>query len=150
MPTLGTLRYGPILYCVLTTHTFGVESQFNVLNKAVERLGKGHMFWEGHKYLRNLHLTFVLCYMWRFRKILWPSQNIWTLICGKFNNPSKGEKYVEILQYFSEFITSILFNNAYSWPTVLSGFFWISRQELLRRAGHWKVIQKKPFKVSTD
>ena len=35
------------------------------------RLGKVHIFWEGHKILRNIHLT--------FRKILWPSQNIWTL-----------------------------------------------------------------------
>ena len=43
-----------------------------------------HIFWEGHKILRNLHLTFVLCSVtqskvrWRFRKILWLSQNIWT------------------------------------------------------------------------
>ena len=40
-----------------------------------------HTLWEGNKILRNLHLTFVLCSArWRFRKILWPSQNIWTLI----------------------------------------------------------------------
>ena len=38
---------------------------------------KVHIFWEGHKILRNLHLTFD---WWRFPKILWPSQNIWTLI----------------------------------------------------------------------
>ena len=45
---------------------------------------KVHTFWEGHKILRNLNLTF--CPMqsqskvrWRFRKILLPSQNIWTL-----------------------------------------------------------------------
>ena len=47
---------------------------------------KVHIFWEGHKILRNLHLTFVLCsasqkyVRWRFPKILWPSQNIWTLL----------------------------------------------------------------------
>ena len=45
---------------------------------------KVHIFWEGHKIFRNLHLTFVLCsaskkVRWRFCKILWPSQNIWTL-----------------------------------------------------------------------
>ena len=40
---------------------------------------KVHIFWEGQKSLRNLHLTFVLCSArWRFRKILWPSQKIWT------------------------------------------------------------------------
>ena len=44
-----------------------------------------YVFWEGHKILRNLHLTFDWHYIsrtkvrWRFRKILWPSQNIWTL-----------------------------------------------------------------------
>ena len=46
---------------------------------------KVHIFWEGHKILQNLHLTFDWHYIfrtkvrWRFRKILWPSQNIWTL-----------------------------------------------------------------------
>ena len=44
---------------------------------------KVHIFWESHKILRNLHLTFVL---WSAVKskvevhnILWPSLNIWTL-----------------------------------------------------------------------
>mgnify|MGYP007023072589 CR=1 FL=1 len=47
---------------------------------------KVRIFWEGHNILLNLHLTFVyLQYRqtkvrWRFRKILRPSQNIWTLI----------------------------------------------------------------------
>ena len=44
--------------------------------------GKVHIFWEGHKILRNLHLTFVQCQSkvrWRYRKILWPFQNIWAL-----------------------------------------------------------------------
>ena len=44
---------------------------------------KIHIFWEGRTILRNLHLTFDWHYItkvkWRFRKILWPSQNIWTL-----------------------------------------------------------------------
>ena len=44
---------------------------------------KVRIFWEGLKILRNLHLTFDLCsasqIRLRFRKILWPSQNIWTL-----------------------------------------------------------------------
>ena len=46
---------------------------------------KVHIFWEGRKVLRNLHLTFDWHYLhrtkerWGFRKILWPSQNIWTL-----------------------------------------------------------------------
>ena len=47
---------------------------------------KVHIFWEGHKILRNLYLTFdYSTYIqskvrWRFCKIMWPSQNIWTLI----------------------------------------------------------------------
>ena len=60
---------------------------------------KVHIFWEGHKILRNLHLAFVPCkYLvqdqskvrWRFRKILLPSQNIWTL--------SKAMKFVDKIQ----------------------------------------------------
>ena len=35
---------------------------------------KVHIFWEGHKILQNLHRGFILC-----SKILWPSQNMWTL-----------------------------------------------------------------------
>ena len=47
---------------------------------------KVHMFWEGHKLLRNLHLTLECMYCSQkkgedFAKILWPSQNIWTLKC---------------------------------------------------------------------
>ena len=48
---------------------------------------KVHIFWEGHITLQNLYITFFLCSVqcqsnvrWRFRKILWPSQNIWTLL----------------------------------------------------------------------
>ena len=46
---------------------------------------KVHIFWEGHKILWNLQHRFVVCstyqsnLWWRFRKNLWPSQNIWTL-----------------------------------------------------------------------
>ena len=45
---------------------------------------KVHIFWEGHKFLRNLHGRFVLCsngsnLRWRFHKTVLPSQNIWTL-----------------------------------------------------------------------
>ena len=46
---------------------------------------KVHIFWEGHKILQNLPLTFdCSTYLQskvrgRFRKILWPSQNVWTL-----------------------------------------------------------------------
>ena len=45
---------------------------------------KVHIFWEGHKYLRNLHRRFDCYYTgsnlrWRFLKYSWPSQNIWTL-----------------------------------------------------------------------
>ena len=43
-----------------------------------------HIFWEGHKNLRNLHQlfvlsTYVLQYWWRFCKIFWPSHCIWYL-----------------------------------------------------------------------
>ena len=53
-----------------------------------ELSSKVHIFWEGHKLLRNLHRRFVLCgngsnLRWRFRKIFWPSQNMWTLTVPK-------------------------------------------------------------------
>ena len=44
---------------------------------------KVHIFWEGHKILRNLPLTFDCRYgsqnIGKILQILWPSQNIWTL-----------------------------------------------------------------------
>ena len=47
-------------------------------------LDKVHIFWEGHKILRNLHQLFDWQYIGQiigrdFVKFLWPSQNIWTL-----------------------------------------------------------------------
>ena len=39
---------------------------------------KVHIFWEGHKILQNLQYIQSKV-RGRFRKILWPSQNIWTL-----------------------------------------------------------------------
>ena len=51
-------------------------------------VSKVHIFWEGHKILRNLPLTFDGMYCSQklgedFAKFLWPSQNIWTLMFNK-------------------------------------------------------------------
>ena len=60
--------------------------------------GKVYIFWEGHKILRNLRLTFDYSkyiqskVMWRFRKILWPSQNIWTLQKDKNQRKARQRK----------------------------------------------------------
>ena len=53
-------------------------------------LSKVHIFWEGHNILQNFHylnfhLAFDSTYLqikvrWRFRKMLWPSQNVWILL----------------------------------------------------------------------
>ena len=57
----------------------------SIPNKAKEKkMFKVHIFWEGNKFLRNLHSRFVLCsnsqiYGRDFAKFLSPSQNIWTL-----------------------------------------------------------------------
>ena len=51
---------------------------------------KIHIFWKGHNILRNIHCKFDWHYIsrtnlrWRFCKVLWPSQNIWTLKTPKF------------------------------------------------------------------
>ena len=61
------------------------SGDFNDLEKPLSGIlnSKVHTFWEGRKILRNLLNRFVLCSASQiysgFRKILWPSQNIWTL-----------------------------------------------------------------------
>ena len=66
---------------------------------------KVHIFWEGHKILRNLRQLFVLCTAtqsnnwWRFRKILGPSQNIWTLFSISSHLPKRNE--INACQLFS-------------------------------------------------
>ena len=63
-------------------------------------VSKVHIFWEGHKSLQNLHLTFdwhsigQKYLRWRFRKILWPSQNIWTL---RSNLDSESDADIELI-----------------------------------------------------
>ena len=53
--------------------------------------------------MRNLHLTFDWHYLhtikvrWRFRKIMWLSQNIWTLI--KFKFPESGFGLIELVKF---------------------------------------------------
>ena len=49
---------------------------------------KVHIFWEGHKILRNVPLTFEYSTYGQklgedFAKFLWPSQDIWTLILSR-------------------------------------------------------------------
>ena len=60
-----------------------VESKKSSKQLSKNSVVKVHIFWEGHKILQNLHLTstsyVVTVKRWRFRIILWPSQNIWTL-----------------------------------------------------------------------
>ena len=64
----------------------------NFLISVIKIFCKIYIFWEGHKILRNL-LQFWLALnrtkvRWRFRKILWPSQIMWTLFVMIFCNPS--------------------------------------------------------------
>ena len=46
---------------------------------------KVEVFWEGNKVLQNHHFRFEVYHIqsnlgWRFRKNLWPSQNVWILM----------------------------------------------------------------------
>ena len=67
---------------------------------------KVRIFWEGHKILQNLHLTFDCGYVlqskvrWRFRKILWPSQNIWTTSL-KLVKVSFSTKSIDFQKYYA-------------------------------------------------
>ena len=71
---------------------------------------KVHIFWEGHKFLQNLHRRFVLCsngqiYGGDFRKILWPSQNKWTLnykYSFRENFDNFRRKLTELTLHFSD------------------------------------------------
>ena len=89
-----------------------------IKNQEIKNLiKKVNIFWEGHNILWNLHLTFdysiytiqskvrwrcgllriyelynaITKVRWRFRKILWPSQNIWTLAIGFSMENGKSE-----------------------------------------------------------
>ena len=79
---------------------------------------KVHIFWEGRKNLRNLHLTFDCIYCsqkvkGRFRKILWPSQNILTLNvkflghCIWTTNRVEIPTYIEIVKVVASKILCI-------------------------------------------
>ena len=76
-------KYGPCKRSM----TIILKFEKTKLNLALRNtfLIKVHIFLKGHKILQNLHLTFVWHYIdktkvrWKFRKILWPPQNIWTL-----------------------------------------------------------------------
>ena len=67
-------------------HSINVTQEIDKSASWCWNIFKVHIFWEGHKILRNLHQLFDLQYIgqihnwWKFRKILWPSQNIWTLL----------------------------------------------------------------------
>ena len=63
---------------------------FKYINGHISFFFKVHIFWEYHKIFEKIHLYFDWHYIlvllhtktkirWRFRKILWPSQNIWTI-----------------------------------------------------------------------
>ena len=58
---------------------------------------KVHIFWEGLKILQNLLLPFDCTYC----KIVWPSQNIWTL-CGFMSNSHNKFLTVSICSYLIE------------------------------------------------
>ena len=55
----------------------------------IQQLDKVHIFREGHKMLWTSTLLLIALHRtkvrWRFRKILWLSQNIWTLLCKDTN-----------------------------------------------------------------
>ena len=82
------LRGGPHEWAVVLKHglarhnglKYFLNWDFLFKKDFSNEVGKVHMFWEDHKILRNLHLRFVFCSASKiFQKILWPSQNIWTL-----------------------------------------------------------------------
>ena len=78
---LNTLKI-PVnkLTLILRFREFSLKIHVKLAVSDRAQKGTVHIFWEGQKILRYLYLTFVLSKeRWRFCKIGWPSQNIWTL-----------------------------------------------------------------------
>ena len=65
--------------------TFWQPAHLKVGESEMKHMGKVHEFWEGHNFyeISTIDLSYVVTngqiYGIDFRKILWPSQNIWTL-----------------------------------------------------------------------
>ena len=76
------------------------ESYFDIFDKV-------HIFWGGHKISRNLHLTFDRHYIrWRFLKILWPPQNIWTLkiLHTLWRESRLRQVWVHVVPFYQNFL----------------------------------------------
>ena len=74
-------RYSPsVLWITVFTCTVLKFRDSKIFLSSILRV-KIHIFWEGHKILWNLPLTFDCMYCSQSKgKILRPSQNVWTLI----------------------------------------------------------------------
>ena len=86
---LASLALLASLYCIYWILCIGFSSS-GLFCLASSLRFKVHIFWEGHKILRNLPLTFDRMYCSQkleenFAKILWTSQNIWTLLNSTFS-----------------------------------------------------------------
>ena len=105
---------------------------------------KVHIFWEGHKILQNLHRRFVWLALHRtnlrrrFRKILWPSQNISTLkalmnlhvhyfrLSGKFEKSWWNWWPVKFQMQLKKGFSPILIERLY---TILLQLFWETKRK---------------------
>ena len=77
---------GPVGITIVSGATAGIAGKAKLyIETNFENGVKVHIFWDAHKILQNLPFTFdYVLYIQskvrrRFCKILWPSQNIWTL-----------------------------------------------------------------------
>ena len=90
--------------------------------------GKVHIFWEGHKILRNLHLTFDCMYCSQnlgedFAKILWPSQNVWSLQLRKYLEHRLHHRLSKLVRSVFLKANSFIFFGIY----ILHGLCFLSR-----------------------
>jgi len=83
-----------------------------IASEIIWPLDKVHIFWEGHKNFAKSSTNFWLQYIQskvsgRFRKILWPSQNIWTL-----STYLRGQKSssIEIPPHFIKFSIAVFYD----------------------------------------
>ena len=112
---IHTRNFTFLLLCVLQKHIINY-----VLLKEVEGLGKVHIFWEGYKIFSKSPPYFCLQYIltkvkWRFRKILWPSKNIWTLIMYIHNLKCNSNNRI-----FEEFRCHLLFHEVKKARTMIA------------------------------
>ena len=98
---------------------------------------KVHIFWEGHKILRNLHRRFDWHYIGQLYsgEILWPSQNVLTLLVKKVTLIKQG--LLNCSPWIKKYYKCLL-SGKYRIKSISQSFYiWVKRIEIERLWWFW-------------